>query len=119
MKRLAYCCLGLIAWAFIVGVTAFDVRWALRYRDTAGLWESNPVMLYVMREHGVGPAVATRVGTVVFAALLMPISPRRCQVTATLTVMMAHTYLAVTYALILWGTTMDSWSSNIRVCCRI
>jgi hypothetical protein len=57
-------------------------------------------MLWVMKEHGVWTAAEARIGTVMFAAMLMPVAPRRCQVGATVTVVMVHVYLAVAYAMI-------------------
>jgi len=95
------------AWLFVLAVAVFDVRWALSYRDTIGLWESNPIMLCVMKAYGVWIAGAARLGTVVFAASLMPLTTRRSQITATLTLVSVHAYLALTYALIIWGPDTD------------
>jgi hypothetical protein len=91
------------AWLFVLAVAVFDVRWAMHYRDTIGLWETNPIMLWVMKAYGVWTAGVARLGTVVFAASLMPLTTRRSQITATLTLVSAHAYLALTYALIIWG----------------
>lgn len=97
------CYIGLVlaAWLFVLAVTLYDVEWAIRYHDTASLWESNPIMLWVMTHYGVWTASAGRLATVLFAAALMPLAPRRSQITATLTLTSVHVYLAVTYALII------------------
>jgi hypothetical protein len=91
-----------IAWLIVFAITVFDIRWAIRYHETALLWESNPVMRWVMWKFGVWTAGATRLFTILFAASLMPLAPRRCQVTATLTLLWVHIYLAATYAIIIW-----------------
>jgi hypothetical protein len=90
------------AWLIVFAITVYDVRWAIRYRETALLWESNPVMRWVMLNFGVWAAGGTRLFTIFFAASLMPWAPRRCQLTATLTLLWVHLYLAATYAIILW-----------------
>lgn len=100
MSPRCYFRLVLAAWLFVLAVTLYDVDWAIRYRETANLWESNPVMLWVMTHYGVWAASAARLATVLFAAALMPLAPRRSQITATLTLTSVHAYLAVTYALI-------------------
>ena len=91
------------AWAFVATVTAVDIDWALRYQDTAGSWESNPAMLWVMNAYGVTAAAAIRAGTVALAGVLALCAPWRCQLPATCLATAAHIYLATAYALILWG----------------
>jgi hypothetical protein len=90
------------AWLFVLAITVFDVRWAIRYHDTAQFWEANPIMRWVMLKFGIWVAGATRLSTILFAASLMPLAPRRCQVTATITLVWVHLYLAATYAVIIW-----------------
>jgi hypothetical protein len=91
----------LTAWVFVLAVTAYDIFWAIHYHASAKLWESNPVMLWVIQHYGVWTAGIARLSTVVFAASLMFLAPRRCQITATLTLVSIHTYLACVYAMIL------------------
>ena len=95
------------AWIFVLAVTVFDIRWAVQYQDTASLWESNPLMRWVMGHYGVWAAAAARLGTVAFAASLMPLAPRRCQITATLTLTSVHFYLALTYAMIMYPAELS------------
>ena len=89
-------------WVFVAAVTAWDICWALAYRETSGDWESNPVMRWVMFTHGVSAAAFLRFATVAFSAALMIVAPRRCRLAATGIIAAAHAYLAVAYALILW-----------------
>jgi hypothetical protein len=91
------------AWLFVIAVTVFDVRWALRYRETITIWEANPIMRWVVSAFGVWAAGIARLATVAFGASLMPVAPRRWQVAATVTIVVAHLYLAATYAQIVWG----------------
>ena len=101
MIHFSYRWLIVIAWMFVLAVTAYDITWAFQYHESARLWESNPIMLWVMVHCGVVAAAIARLSTVVFAAGLMFIAPRRCQITATLTLVSIHTYLACVYAIIL------------------
>jgi hypothetical protein len=89
------------AWLFVLAITVFDVRWAIQYRETVEYWESNPVMRWVILQYGVWVAGGTRLFTILFAASLMFLAPRRCQVAATLTLVTVHAYLAAAYALII------------------
>jgi hypothetical protein len=91
-----------IAWLFVLAVTVFDIRWAVRHIDTIMIWESNPIMRWVIKQFGMWIAGIARLGTVVFAMGLMPIAPRRCQITATFALVSVHAYLAGAYAVILW-----------------
>lgn len=91
----------LTAWLFVLAVTAYDIFWAYHFRETVNLWESNPVMLWVIKHYGVGVAGIARFSTVILGAGLIFMAPRRCQITATLTLVSIHTYLACVYALIL------------------
>jgi hypothetical protein len=92
------------AWLFVLAITVYDVRWAVIYRETANYWESNPIQRWVIVQYGVWVAGAARFSTTLFAAMLMPLAPRRCQVVATLSLVSAHIYLAGTYAVIFWTT---------------
>ncbi len=85
------------AWLFVLAVTVFDIRWAILYSSTANIWESNPIMLWVMDHFGVPIAAVFRLSTVIFAACLMPMAPLRSQATATLALLSVHAYLAFTY----------------------
>jgi hypothetical protein len=88
------------AWLFVLAITIYDARWAFIYQETANNWESNPVQRWVIMQYGVWAAVTARFSTTLFAAVLMPLAPRRSQVLATLTLFSAHAYLAGIYALI-------------------
>ena len=90
------------AWLFVLAITVYDVRWAIRYRDTITYWESNPVQRWVIEQFGIWFASAARLSTILFAGCLMFLATRRTQVAATTTLFSVHAYLGVTYALIVW-----------------
>lgn len=115
MSLQIYRSLFVAAWLFVLVVTLFDIRWAVHYRDTAALWEANPLMRWVMTHYGVWVAGVVRLATVLFALSLMPMAPRRSQVTATLTLTSIHVYLAYTYVLIVFDQLPASQALLLRV----
>ena len=88
------------AWLFVLAITVYDIRWAIRYRETITYWESNPIQRWVIVQFGVWVATAARLSSIVIAGSLMFLATRRAQVAATTTLFSAHAYLAVVYGII-------------------
>jgi hypothetical protein len=55
-------------------------------------------MRWVMEQFGVWVGSVARFLTVLFGASLMPLAPKRCQISATLAVVSVLAYLAAAYA---------------------
>jgi hypothetical protein len=90
------------AWLFVLAITAYDIRWAIRYRETIAYWESNPIQRWVIAQFGVWVATSARLSGIIVAGCLMFLATRRAQVAATTTLFSVHAYLGATYAIIVW-----------------
>jgi hypothetical protein len=90
-----------LAWAFILGVAAYDTYFAWQYRAVFDAWEINPLARTVVSRFGLGALFGLKATAVAFAAVVAALCYRcRRRVTAcvyTACVGGAHLALCVQY----------------------
>jgi hypothetical protein len=59
-----------LAWAFILGVAAYDAYFAWRYAAVFDVWEINPLARFVAGQFGLGAILALKVLLLTFAAVV-------------------------------------------------
>jgi hypothetical protein len=94
--------LFVLAWAFVLGVAAYDAHFAWRYRSAFDAWELNPLARRVAGACGLLAVLGLKAGLLAFAALVglyCHLCRHRLAVPYTLTVSGVHLALSLHYLL--------------------
>src|SRR5262249_31834758 len=92
--------LFVLAWAFVLGIAAYDVYFAWQYRLAFDEWEMNPVARWAAGLYGLGAVVALKAALLTFAVAAAWHCHRirhRLEVPFTLFVGGVHLLLSVQY----------------------
>ncbi len=84
-------------WLMVFVVLAYDVYFAIAYRDSINEWESNSFALAIINQFGLCAAIFFRVITVIIAIFLVYRAPRRTKWVGSLAAFLIHAYLLGVY----------------------
>ena len=87
-------------WLVIFAVLAYDVYFAVAYRDCINEWESNSLALAIINEIGLCAAIALRILTVTIAIVLVYSAPKRTKWAGSIAAFAIHVYLLGVYVAI-------------------
>jgi hypothetical protein len=89
--------LFVLAWAFILGVAAYDTYYAWQYRATFLKWEMNALACWLAQVFGLGTVIAVKALGMVFAtAMAIYCHHRRHRLETPLTLIIGCVYLLLT-----------------------